>query len=54
MKSDIFDDAQLSVFKVLLPYWAGFQKSYKPDEDEKKKRPGKETLSMICYNKWCM
>ncbi|KAL4237950.1 hypothetical protein ACF0H5_002660 [Mactra antiquata] len=35
--SNIFDEAQLSVFKELLPYWAGFRKSYSPPEDPNKK-----------------
>jgi len=37
--TNIFDEAQLSVFKELLPYWAGFRKSYTPPEDPTKK-PG--------------
>ncbi|KAK3576327.1 hypothetical protein CHS0354_039734 [Potamilus streckersoni] len=35
--SNIFDEAQLSVFKELLPYWAGFKKSYSPPEDQNKR-----------------
>jgi hypothetical protein len=30
----VFDEAQSIVFKELLPYWAGFCKTYKPPEDE--------------------
>ena len=37
--SNIFDEAQFSVFKELLPYWAGFKKTYSPPEDTTK-RPG--------------
>ncbi|XP_060581077.1 uncharacterized protein LOC132737754 isoform X5 [Ruditapes philippinarum] len=35
--SNIFDEAQLSVFKELLPYWAGFRKTYSPPDDPNKK-----------------
>ncbi|XP_052766652.1 uncharacterized protein LOC128207645 isoform X4 [Mya arenaria] len=35
--SNIFDEAQLAVFKELLPYWAGFRKSFSPPEDNSKK-----------------
>ncbi|XP_052275180.1 uncharacterized protein LOC127874696 isoform X4 [Dreissena polymorpha] len=35
--SNIFDEAQLAVFKELLPYWAGFRKTYSPPEDPGKK-----------------
>lgn len=34
---NLFDEAQFIVFKELLPYWAGFMKSYKPPEDPAKK-----------------
>ncbi|CAH1792455.1 unnamed protein product [Owenia fusiformis] len=33
MSPGIFDEAQYLVFKELLPYWAGFSKSYKPPVD---------------------
>ena len=33
----IFDEAQYEVFKELLPYWAGFNKSYKQPDDVTKK-----------------
>ncbi|ESO83511.1 hypothetical protein LOTGIDRAFT_236545 [Lottia gigantea] len=33
----IFDDAQMTVFKELLPYWAGFRKSFSEPEDKTKK-----------------
>ena len=33
----IFDEAQYCVFKELLPYWAGFQKTYKEPRDVKTK-----------------
>lgn len=42
--SNIFDEAQLSVFKELLPYWAGFRKSYSPPDDPNKK-PGMQKCS---------
>lgn len=46
--SNIFDEAQLSVFKELLPYWAGFRKSYSPPEDPNKKPSmGKNWLSIV-------
>ncbi|XP_067682061.1 regulator of G-protein signaling 22-like isoform X1 [Haliotis asinina] len=35
--SNIFDEAQFQVFKELLPYWAGFMKSFAMDD--KKKAP---------------
>ncbi|KAL5009301.1 hypothetical protein ScPMuIL_014882 [Solemya velum] len=34
--SNIFDEAQLTVFKELLPYWAGFKKAYAPPDDPTK------------------
>ena len=33
----IFDDAQLTVFKELLQYWAGFKRSFQPPEDPTKR-----------------
>lgn len=33
---NLFDEAQFIVFKELLPYWAGFLKTYKPPEDPSK------------------
>lgn len=36
MIGNLFDEAQFIVFKELLPYWAGFLKSYKPPEDPSK------------------
>ena len=41
----LFDEAQYSVFKNLLPYWAGFVKSYKTPSDGKK-APRKRTESV--------
>ncbi|XP_067943114.1 regulator of G-protein signaling 22-like [Watersipora subatra] len=38
--ANLFDEAQFIVFKEILPYWAGFMKTYKPPED-----PTKKTLS---------
>lgn len=35
VSATIFDEAQYAVFKNLLPYWAGFAKSYKPPKDDK-------------------
>ena len=32
----LFDEAQNTLFKELLPYWAGFCKQYKTPEDELK------------------
>ena len=32
----LFDEAQYAVFKNLLPYWAGFMKSFKTPTDDKK------------------
>ena len=40
INANIFDEAQFQVFKELLPYWAGFVKTYKHPDDEKK-RPRK-------------
>lgn len=34
---NIFDESQLMVFKELLPYWAGFKRSFQPPEDETKR-----------------
>ena len=40
--TNLFDEAQFIVFKELLPYWAGFMKSYKPPED-----PSKPTRKLL-------
>lgn len=37
--ANLFDEAQLAVFKELLPYWAGFRRGFQPPEDPAK-RPG--------------
>lgn len=37
--ANLFDEAQLVVFKELLPYWAGFRRGFQPPEDPAK-RPG--------------
>ena len=44
--SNIFDEAQLTVFKELLPYWAGFRKQHSPPEDPNKK-PGGSKLNIF-------
>lgn len=30
---NLFDEAQFIVFKEILPYWAGFMKTYQPPAD---------------------
>jgi len=40
----LFDEAMFIVFKELLPYWAGFMKSYKAPEDPTKIPCEKATL----------
>lgn len=35
--ASLFDEAQFVIFKELLPYWAGFMKTYKPPEDPNKR-----------------
>ena len=43
--ANLFDEAQFIVFKeILLPYWAGFMKTYQPPEDPTKK-PRKQSLT---------
>ena len=49
--SNIFDEAQLSVFKELLPYWAGFRKTYSPPEDPNKK-PGKLIILVKVFRRF--
>ncbi|XP_078313746.1 uncharacterized protein LOC111129190 isoform X4 [Crassostrea virginica] len=33
----LFDEAQLAVFKELLPYWAGFRRGFQPPDDPAKR-----------------
>nr|XP_011425853.2 regulator of G-protein signaling 22 isoform X2 [Crassostrea gigas] len=35
--ANLFDEAQLAVFKELLPYWAGFRRGFQPPEDPAKR-----------------
>lgn len=35
VNSAIFDDAQNSVFKELLPYWVGFMRNYTPPLEDR-------------------
>lgn len=35
--ANLFDEAQLVVFKELLPYWAGFRRGFQPPEDPAKR-----------------
>ena len=48
ISANLFDEAQYCVFKELLPYWAGFVRSYKPPE-EGKKIPSKPPVLYVQY-----
>lgn len=39
---NLFDEAQFIVMKEILPYWAGFMKTYQPPDDI-------TTLPCTCY-----
>ena len=51
--SSLFDEAQLTVFKELLPYWAGFKKTFQKPEDPNK-RPGMLWIASVFFPLNCV